>query len=249
MFEGIEKLPLYFLSLFHGIVTVYLVYAFTDIEISETYFIVFVIFCCIINIITVRLVMYVCTLIFSTKRGEEKTQALQKIATLDAGVVLAKPTAGYFVLYMVAGVLSAYWLSSAYQYDWAFNIANAWNWPKKSSRGILEEYFAVQCNAMRAKDPKSDCKTEEYMEVWWKDTGTVSVGYISQKPEGYRGRQYVQLSDACELTLNNGELRYPSGKVEYEQGTTAFVDVNDASVLAVQIVPPPNPCEVAASAK
>jgi hypothetical protein len=64
----------------------------------------------------------------------------------------------------------------------------------------------------------------------------------------YRGRQYVQLSDACELTLFNGELRYPSQKMEYKDAT-AFIDVNDPTVLAVQIVPPPNPCEVAAQVK
>lgn len=86
------------------------------------------------------------------------------------------------------------------------------------------------------------------MEVWWKGAATVSVGYISQKPEGYRGRQYVQLSDACELTLFNGELRYPRQKMGYEDAT-AFIDVNDPTVLAVQIVPPPNPCEVAAQVK
>jgi hypothetical protein len=240
MFEGIEKLPLYFLSVFHGIVTAYLVYAFTDIEISDTYFVIFVIFCCIVNIITVRLVAYLCVFLFSTKRGDEKTQELQKMITFDPDTILAKPTVGYFFICVAAGVFSAFWLSVAYQHDWAFNIAKAWNWPKRSSRGILEEYFAVQCNG-RANDP--NCKIEEYMEVWWKGAATVSVGYISQKPEGYRGRQYVQLSDACELTLVNGEFRYPSQKLDYRDAT-AFIDVNDPNVLAVQIVPPPNPCEV-----
>ena len=246
MFEGVDKLPLYFISVFHGIVTAYLVYMFTDIEISDTYFIIFVIFCCVINIVTVRIILYLGVLIFSTERGQEKERTLKRIMNFDPEALLARPTFPYFILCLVAAIFSAYWLSNAYLNDWVFNIAKLWDLPKKSSRGILEDYFAVQCNAVRARDPKAPCKIDEYMEVWWKGTGAISVGYISQKPEGYRGKQLVQLSDACQLTLYNGELRYPIGKVKYQPGVTAFVDVNDSNVSAVQIVPPPNPCEVAA---
>ena len=245
MFEGIDKLPIYFISVFHGIVTAYLVYIFTDVEISDTYFIVFVIFCCVINILIARLFLYLWVLLFSTQRGDEKVKTLTNIISFNPDTVLAPPTFSYFILCLVAAVFSAILLSSAFQYDWAFKVAQAWNWPKKSSRGILEEYFASQCNARRENDPKADCKIHEYMKIWWKGTNTVSAGYISQKPEGYRGKQLVQLSDACQLTLYNGELRYPVGKLEYQRGTTAFVDVNDPGVLAVEIVPKQNPCEAA----
>jgi hypothetical protein len=72
MFEGIEKVPAYFLSVFHGIVTAYLVYAFTDIEISDTYFVIFVIFCCVINIVTVRMALYFLVWLSSSKKREGK---------------------------------------------------------------------------------------------------------------------------------------------------------------------------------
>ncbi len=72
MFEGIEKVPAYLLSVFHGIVTAYLVYSFTDIEISDTYFVIFVIFCCVVNIVTVRLVLFSYMVLFSRAQGEER---------------------------------------------------------------------------------------------------------------------------------------------------------------------------------
>ena len=196
-----------------------------------------------VNIITVRMALYFLVWLSSSKKGKERAQELRAIITVDPDTILARPTFLYFCLCLAAGIFSALWMSTAYQHDWAFNIAKVAGLSKRTSRGILEEYFTVQCNG-RANDP--NCKIEEYMEIWWKGTATVSVGYISQKPEGYRGKQYVQLSDACELTLFNGELRYPSQKLQY-QDATAFIDVNDPNVLAVQIVPPPNPCEVAHS--
>ena len=245
MLDGIDKLPLYFVSLFHGIITAYLVYLFTDLEISDTYFIVFVIFCCIVNIITVRLVICLFIAVFSRDTRENKIQSIRRYIAFDPDSVLTKPNVLYLLLCVLAGIASAFWISHAYQHDWAFNMARAVGWSKQSSRGILDEYFSIQCNGVRTKKVGSDCKIDEYMEIWWKGLSAVSVGYISQKPEGYRGKQYVQLSDACELVLYNGELRYPTGKVAYQPGTTAFIDVNDPNILAVQIVPSPNPCESA----
>jgi hypothetical protein len=143
MFEGIEKVPAYFLSVFHGIVTAYLVYAFTDIEISDTYFVIFVIFCCVVNIITVRLGLYGLMFLSSSARGEERTQQLRTIITVDPDTILARPTFIYFLLCLAAGIFSALWLSVAYQHDWAFNIAKVAGLSKRTSRGILEEYFTV----------------------------------------------------------------------------------------------------------
>ena len=178
MFEGIEKVPAYLLSVFHGIVTAYLVYAFTDIEISvDPYFVIFVIFCCVVNIVTVRLVLFSYMVLFSRAQGEERTRQLRNIITVDhdtilarvdPDTILARPTFLYFCLCLAAGIFSALWLSTAYQHDWAFNIAKVAGLSKRTSRGILDEYFTVQCNG--ASDP--NCKIEEYMEVWWKGTAT-----------------------------------------------------------------------------
>src|ERR1700722_4571875 len=135
MFEGIEKLPAYFLSVFHGIVTAYLVYSFTDIEISDTYFVIFVIFCCVVNIITVRMALYFLVWLSSSKKGKERAQELRAIITVDPDTILARPTFLYFCLCLAAGIFSALWMSTAYQHDWAFNIAKVAGLSKRTSRG------------------------------------------------------------------------------------------------------------------
>jgi hypothetical protein len=268
MFEGIEKLPLYFLSLFHGIVTAYFVYLYTDIDISDTYFVLFVIFCCVINIIIVRTFLFFLyslpyihfkinqssIAITDPRRADlderigQARRSLGRILTLDPNDILARPTFLYFIICLGASIVSGYGLAKAYQDEWALALRSHFDWPKTSDRSNLERFFKVQCNNRdRSKQQREDCKIPEYMEVWWKESGLVSAGYISQNPAGYRGKQFVQLSDACELTLTNGELRYPAGKLEYKHGSTAFVDVSSPEVLLVQIVPAPNPCEVATS--
>ena len=56
MLENIDKLPLYFLALFHGFITAYIVYVLTDLDFSEAYFVLFVIFCSFINVLLVKLI-------------------------------------------------------------------------------------------------------------------------------------------------------------------------------------------------
>jgi hypothetical protein len=270
MFEGIEKLPVYFISLFHGLVTAYFVYLYTDIDISDTYFVLFVLFCSVVNIVIVRIFLFFfwyipqrihlgLKLSYVATADPRRAGLLQRLdnlkgfyrrlKTFDPNDVLAQPTTAlYFSLCLGASIVSGYGLATAYQDEWALALRSHFEWPKTSDRSMLERFFKVQCNnKVLSKQARQNCQIEEYMEVWWKGSGAVSVGYISRGPTGYRGKQIVQLSDACELTMTNGELRYPAGKIAYQPGSTAFVDVSSPEVLFVQIVPAPNPCETASA--
>lgn len=266
MLSDIEKIPRYFFSMLHGLVTAYLVYLFTDIDISESYFILFLIFCCCINIITVRLFLIVifslqyfylliarsaCSsddpkiAVFSSKIAAKKSN-IASATHINPEEILTQTQGLYLVLCFIAALCSAYWLANAYQFDWAFRLAAPLHWIKPSSRGALDEFLFKECNS-RANEADSKCSAiTEYMEVWWKTSSTVSAGFISQRPIAYRGKAFVQLSDACQLTVYNGTVSYPEGNLKYAHGVTSYIDLNDPGIMLVQIVHGKNPCEIAA---
>src|ERR1700722_19347584 len=166
MFENIDKLPLYFISLFHGFITAYIVYVLTDLDFSEAYFVLFVIFCSFVNVLLVRLLyagwlsvyllgqhfMALCAAGRAAQSAGTddiaNTRAkLSKALSLAPDDLLAWPGPLYFVLCVAVGIVSGYGLATAYQKDWilqAFSFATGW--PKDRGRNPMEQFFWEYCN-------------------------------------------------------------------------------------------------------
>jgi hypothetical protein len=276
MLENIDKLLLYFLALFHGFITAYIVFVLTDLDFSEAYFVLFVIFCSLINVLLVRL-LYASWLCFSllwqqitpsctvgpTQTANTRAK-LSKALSLAPDDLLVWPGPLYFVFCVAVGIVSGYGLARAYQKDWILQaFSSVTGWPKDRGRNPMEQFFWEYCNrapntcsrvvlteeeAKGAADRSDpDSKVNyEYMRIWWKDTKLVTAGFLAELP-AKKDKPVVKLFAACEIVIKQ-DFSGESVYGTYTPNITQFVDLSNPNILVIEIVHK-NPCKPQADSK
>ena len=254
--EDLDKLIVYVLSLLHGIVSAYLFYLLTGLEISEAYFIIFVIFCACLNILLMR-IFRIATIVLAVaylKCREASLGGSEKLA-LSARILqahgdgkavlsffseslLAPPTALYFIGYTTIAFLSAYWLAVGYQNDWVLrSYAQVTDWPKDRDRDPLRQFILGSCSG----DPRRVCGDSEfeYLKIWWNDKPFITAGFISSSPTKSQ-RQVVQLSNTCNIFVGEeGEIKVKKATGE---AMTSFIDLDNDKILFIEVDRGRDPC-------